>query len=1124
MYDTSERYKVFIEKDVQRWESKLVIDGNEYKNFMKLDGKLGICADSHISFGGVVSSYIEVQIPEMTSSVQFIGRQVTYYSGLHLEDYDAGEEPDIEWIKIGVFNVVDPQLNDDVVSFTAYDNMYKAQQGFFTSLSGNQAVATVLEEQCAKIGIIYAGGDSGEIINVDKLQGLQMRDAFMYIASFCGKNAIMNRDGNLELRWFTNVDITVTPNICSTQFSVGQSDTVIKQIACAVDNESESLHAGTETGSMISFSNPCMTQTQLDAIFNKVNGFTYRSCSVNIIMGRPDLDVGDIITVQDLDGSLYTVPIMLIDFIDDSGQQQTITANAQTEQQEQYTFQGNLTTQVQTNYTDYLATKRLLADTIIAYNGKFGTIETDFATINQKLTGFEGEFTLLEADLATFKSTTTNDLTAIHAQIGNLDVGTINAAFAKLNVIEGDVADINTIINGHFTSDDIHALIINSENTTFANSVIKDAMIDSLSFDKITGIDVNTTKLTVHSDDGNSTWKDNTILIKDGVRNRVQIGKDALGDYNIYIWDAQGNLMFDPLGLTEDGVNRQIIDNDSVKDNAAIHGSKLDIDSVITSINGSTTTIKSSKIYYDEEAQTLDVLLNSMSSTVETANNNAASALNKVNEVETSLEEVTTQVETNTTNISVANGSISSLITRVTNTESNITTLQGDVTTAKGNITTLTSNYNSVKADVSSMQTTIGEHTTSITSLQNKDSDLEKSIQTVTDKATSVEQSLEGFKTTVNNTYATKTQLNTVDGKFANYSTTTAMNSAINQKANEITQTVSSTYTTKAEFDSLEIGGRNFARETSPEWSDWWTPEADTDNSTNYFCYAYLPEKAVGDSYTVSFDIEWTKFTAGTGGTFELYTQGPVDDDWIITNFLMSGLASIGSEVTADAGTKHISKEVKISTEEQANASKFGIGLRCNYSDGTGQIRIKNIKVEKGNKATDWTPAPEDIQSQIANVEEDVKEGLEEAYKLSEISQTLTDIIAKVEEVEIKATDNETAINEQENKFVLTSNYTEFVQTTSDFITDVEGNYVKQESIDQWMKFEDGILSLGTSSNNFSAQISNTDFGLWQGDNKVAWLSNNELHVSSSVIEKEFSLGNFTFVIEADGGLGLTVK
>lgn len=64
------------------------------------------------------------------------------------------------------------------------------------------------------------------------------------------------------------------------------------------------------------------------------------------------------------------------------------------------------------------------------------------------------------------------------------------------------------------------------------------------------------------------------------------------------------------------------------------------------------------------------------------------------------------------------------------------------------------------------------------------------------------------------------------------------------------------------------------------------------------------------------------------------------------------------------------------------SASKFDFGFRCNYSDGTGKIRFKNIKVEKGNIATDWTPAPEDTDIKIESyVESEIKKE-EDSIKL----------------------------------------------------------------------------------------------------------------------------------------------
>lgn len=257
------------------------------------------------------------------------------------------------------------------------------------------------------------------------------------------------------------------------------------------------------------------------------------------------------------------------------------------------------------------------------------------------------------------------------------------AVKSEIKDLTADVAKINTLLAGSVISGSTQTIVLNAENTTIANALIKDANIDSLSFNKMTGVDFNTTKFSVHSNDGLSTWKDNTILIKDSNRNRVQIGKDAQGDYNIYIWDKNGKLMFDPLGLTEDGVNREVIDNSNVKEDAGIKGSKLDIDSVVTSINGATTTIKSSKIYFDDKKQSLDVVFNSMSTTVTehsktietvqsdvtSAKSNASNALSKAETASNNASTALTKANTAITDSSNAKSDASNALSKATSIE-----------------------------------------------------------------------------------------------------------------------------------------------------------------------------------------------------------------------------------------------------------------------------------------------------------------------------------------------------------------------------------------------------------------------------------------------------------------------
>ena len=136
----------------------------------------------------------------------------------------------------------------------------------------------------------------------------------------------------------------------------------------------------------------------------------------------------------------------------------------------------------------------------------------------------------------------------------------------------------------------------------------------------------------------------------------------------------------------------------------------------------------------------------------------------------------------------------------------------------------------------------------------------------------------------------------------------------------------------------------------------------------------------LNDVFTVSFDIDVKKFTAGTGGNFKIFLQGSVDNAWIIANPFVS--YNFSEKSLAGDFTDHVSYTCKITHSNQVSASKFDFGFRCNYSDGTGKIRFKNIKVEKGNIATDWTPAPEDTDIKIESyVESEIKKE-EDSIKL----------------------------------------------------------------------------------------------------------------------------------------------
>ncbi|MBS6504581.1 MAG: phage tail protein, partial [Clostridium sp.] len=197
-----------------------------------------------------------------------------------------------------------------------------------------------------------------------------------------------------------------------------------------------------------------------------------------------------------------------------------------------------------------------------------------------------------------------SDLTAINANITNLqankaEITDLIAGNIKFDVASGGTLDLQTLLSKFVTGDNGQFLNITSSNVVIDNAVIKDAMISTVSATKInTGI-LNTNLVTVQGSSGNLLIRDNTIQIRDNNRARVQIGKDASNDYNMYVWDSSGNLMFDANGLKAEGIKSSIIRDDMISVNANINGSKLNISSLITEVNkDNTQTLKASRISF----------------------------------------------------------------------------------------------------------------------------------------------------------------------------------------------------------------------------------------------------------------------------------------------------------------------------------------------------------------------------------------------------------------------------------------------------------------------------------------------------------------------------------------------
>ena len=663
MITTSDKYKTAISKSGRHFRLKIDIAGTAYTGIKSFKLKGGTNSSEQITFGDAVSSYIEFILTDVPKNTILKGRQAIPYIGLELDDGT------VEWIKKGVYNLEKPVRSGEFIKLTAYDNFALCYKGFFTALSGNQKIAVILQEQCKKIGIEYAGGADDVIYKVDSLQGLTIIEAISVLAAYCGKNAIMDKDGKLRLVWYTDAGLTISPSRFADPLEMDEEDTFINRLDCTIDEE-HSVSAGTGVG--IYFSCPGMTQERIAVLHNRIKGFTYRAAKLNWRMAQPDVEAGDLVRVMDNAGNVYAIPLMDYEFNCDGGFYGTIQSKGKTEQEQDTGYKGPLQTKVDRTYSDLVSTKQVITDKITAFEGEFETINTNYLEVNKKLIALDAEIENL-------------DVTELTAKVAIIETSYVSKEYvqdlyatkAEVHVLDVDLERVNTLLAGSVTAGSTQTIVLNADNTTISNALIKSAMIDSLSADKVTAGTIDASSIHFKSQSGRLDIFGETLQVKDATRTRVQIGKDGTGDYALSQWDAQGNLMWDSRGAKAAAIKDKIIVNDMVSDNAGIEGKKINITSLVKEINDGTEVIKSSHILVDGANQSLSVVYNTIKGDISTLS----------------------------TALSVEQGKISSLIT--------------DVSQAKGDVSTLQTNYSSLIQTVNGINSTVSSHSTSIDNLNN---------------------------------------------------------------------------------------------------------------------------------------------------------------------------------------------------------------------------------------------------------------------------------------------------------------------------------------------------------------------------------------------------------------------
>lgn len=290
-------------------------DGNSYSE----------TGGSGFPLGVALSKQIEINLDntdDRFSSYDFYGAVFTLYTEADLPDGTT------ERVLEGKFTVIDSVSPGDVLEITAYDNMYKLDSDYVSSLTYPATLQQIWNEMCSYYDLTNGSPSfaNNDFAVLSAPTGLTGRELAGYIAQMAIGNAVCDENGRLCIKSydFTPFDTTetVSPDDIETESGVhilsdfatapdiGTDNVSITGIITTVEDEESSegtaLVYGTDVYAL-SISNPLITgkeSTAIAMIGDALIGVTVRPFSGKF-SPNPSIEIMDLVYIVDRKDNVY---------------------------------------------------------------------------------------------------------------------------------------------------------------------------------------------------------------------------------------------------------------------------------------------------------------------------------------------------------------------------------------------------------------------------------------------------------------------------------------------------------------------------------------------------------------------------------------------------------------------------------------------------------------------------------------------------------------------------------------------------------------------------------------------------------------------------------------------------
>lgn len=282
----------------------------------------------------------------------------------------------------------------------------------------------------------------------------------------------------------------------------------------------------------------------------------------------------------------------------------------------------------------------------------------------------------------------------------------------------------------------------------------------------------------------------------------------------------------------------------------------------------------------------------------------------------------------------------------------------------------------------------------------------------------------------------------------------------------------------------------------------------------------------VGEQVTWSYDIMYTawNFPSGTYHNElwmgQRYTNAPSGetDTGAWTGVTKHDLPVVGQNGCELNKWFHVKKTLTIPKQTSSNVRTYAViqfyNSNANVAAGF-TARLKNVKLERGNVATDWSPAPEDlatadnVNDKLTELRQEVNSNIEQTGEA--IKSSVYEKVYLKDDVDTLLSSVNTEVEQTKTSWQVTFN--QLVKQLNDYS---DGSDAAFDEIRKYIRFEDGNILLGNSSSPLILRIRNDRIQFLQNGYEVAYISDQRMYNTTCEIINQLRIADSAWTVETN--------